>query len=177
VYAHERFLMARTELERTVQPSIIDRLLDTEPRLAGDPQLTREESERRFRAAVRRDVEWLLNTRRTMMPAPDWCPETRESVYEYGLVDTTGIPVGTSAGRKLLLSSIKTTIERFEPRLANANIQLVEGEDGSGPQIRFVVSATLLMDPSPEQVVFDTVLEVGRGEYEVFDAGQSASNA
>lgn len=168
--------MARTELERAVQPSIVDRLLDNEPRLAGDPQLTREESERRFRASVRRDVEWLLNTRRTMVPAPDWCPETRRSVYEYGLVDTTGIAVGTSAGRKLLLSTIQATIERFEPRLANTRVRLVEADGGSAPQLRFVVEATLLMDPSPEQVVFDTVLEVARGEYEVLDSGAAAAS-
>jgi type VI secretion system protein ImpF len=169
--------MARTELERTVQPSVVDRLFDDQPGLAGDPQLTREESERRFRASVRRDVEWLLNTRRTMMPAPDWCPEARQSVYEYGLVDTTGIAVGTAAGRKTLLTTIQNTIERFEPRLTNTVVRLVDAANDTALQIHFVVSATLLMDPSPEQVVFDTVLEVGRGEYEVLDGRAASASA
>jgi len=170
--------MARTELERTVQPSVIDRLSDEQPGLAGDPQLTREESERRFRAAVRRDVEWLLNTRRTMEPAPNWCPETRHSVYEYGLADTTGIAVSTAEGRKTLLATIQSTIERFEPRLTNTVVRLVDGGSGNMPlEVHFIIQATLLMDPSPEQVVFDTVLEVGRGEYEVLDGRTAAASA
>lgn len=163
--------MPRTELERTVQPSIVDRLLDAEPQRAVDPPMRRDESVRAFRAAVQRDVEWLLNTRRTMYPAPDWCPETRHSVYDYGLVDTTGFAVGTFTGRKLLLGSIQSTIQRFEPRLANPVVRFVEGDGGSAPQVRFVVEATLLMDPSPEQVIFDAVLDVARGEYEVHDGG------
>jgi len=37
----------------------------------------------------------------------------------------------------------------------------------STPMVRFQVEAILQMDPSPEHVVFDTVLEVARGEYVV----------
>ena len=83
--------MGRTEIERTVRPTLLDRLTDTQPGLAGDPPVTREESERRYRVGVERDVEVLLNTRRTMVPAPAWCPELRHSVYDFGLLDTTGL--------------------------------------------------------------------------------------
>jgi type VI secretion system protein ImpF len=169
--------MTRTELERAVQPSLIDRLTDNDPTLGGDPPITREESVRRFRRSVQRDIEWLLNTRRTMYPAPDWTPEVRRSVYDFGLPDTTGIPVGTPAGQARLLNALKDTIERFEPRLANLVVRLVDADRASTPQLRFVIEATLLMDPSPEQVVFDTVLEVSREEYDVRDAGGEDTRA
>jgi type VI secretion system protein ImpF len=166
--------MARTELERSVQPSLIDRLTDSEPHFTADPPITREESARRFRQSVQRDVEWLLNTRRTMYPAPDWTPEVRRSVYEFGLPDATGLPVGTPAGSARLLSALRDTLERFEPRLANLNVRLVEADRARAPQLRFVVEATLLMDPSPEQVVFDTVLEIARDQYDVRDSSHAA---
>lgn len=159
--------MGRTELERTVRPSLLDRLTDSEPGLAGDPTITREESERRYRKSVERDVEALLNTRRTMVPAPEWCPELRRSVYDYGLVDTTGIPVGTKAGRDRLLSALQDAIERFEPRLARPRVRLIDAQQVRAPQIRFVVEAVLVMDPGREDVLFDTVLEVASGEYDV----------
>ena len=161
--------MARTEIERTVQPSLIDRLTDLEPGLRDDPPTTREESARRFRLSVERDVEWLLNTRRTMQPAPAGCPELRRSAHEYGLPDTTALPVGTKVGRERLLNALRDTLARFEPRLANPRVRLVESAQVNAPQMRFVVEATLVMDPSPEQVVFDTVLEIARGEYAVID--------
>lgn len=166
--------MARTEIERTVQPSILDRLTDHEPGIAADAAMTREESERAFRRSVERDVEMLLNTRRTMEPAPDGLGEVRRSVYEYGLIDTTGLAVGTKAGRDRLLAQLQDAIERFEPRLGQPRVHLVEADQARAPQLRFVVEATLRMDPSPEQMVFDTVLEVASGEYAVRDPDEPA---
>ena len=43
--------------------------------------------------------------------------------------------------------------------------------------VRFQVEALLRMDPSPEHVVFDTVLEVARGEYAVEGEGAPAAGA
>jgi type VI secretion system protein ImpF len=161
--------MGRTEIERTVRPSLLDRLSDTEPGFAADPPVTREESERRYRLGVERDVEALLNTRRTMVPAPEWCPELRKSVYDYGLIDTTGVPVGTKAGRDRLLSALQDAIERFEPRLAQPRVRLIDAQQLRAPQVRFVLEAVLVMDPGREDVVFDTVLEIASGEYDVRD--------
>lgn len=167
--------MGRTEIERTVRPSLLDRLTDPEPGLAADPPVTREESERRYRRSVERDVEALLNTRRTMYRAPEWCPELRRSVYDYGLLDTTGMPVGTKQGRDRLLTALQDAIERFEPRLAQPRVRLIDAQQVRAPQIRFVLEAALIMDPGREDVVFDTVLEVASGEYDVHDADGPSS--
>jgi type VI secretion system protein ImpF len=167
--------MGRTEIERTVRPSLLDRLSDQQPGIAADPPVTREESERRYRRGVERDVEALLNTRRSMIPAPDWCPELRRSVYDYGLVDTTGMAVGTKAGRDRLLASLQDAIERFEPRLAQPQVRLIDAEQVRAPQVRFVLEAVLVMDPGREDVVFDTVLEIASGEYDVHDADTSVA--
>jgi len=58
--------MAKRELERTVQPSILDRLSDEDPRSSADPRVSYVESLRQFKMGVQRDLEWLLNTRRTL---------------------------------------------------------------------------------------------------------------
>jgi type VI secretion system protein ImpF len=167
--------MGRTEIERTVRPSLLDRLTDSEPGFAADPPITQEESERRYRVAVERDVEALLNTRRTMHAAPDWCPELRRSVYDFGLLDTTGMAVGTKVGRDRLLASLQDAIERFEPRLARPRVRLIEADQVRAPQVRFVVEAVLMMDPGREDVVFDTVLEVASGQYDVRDPDSTSS--
>jgi len=167
--------MGRTEIERTVTPSLLDRLSDHQPGIAADPPVTREESERRYRRGVERDVEALLNTRRSMFPAPEWCPELRRSVYDYGLVDTTGMAVGTKAGRDSLLAALQDAIERFEPRLGQPRVRLIDAQQVRAPQIRFVLEAVLVMDPGREDVVFDTVLEIASGEYDVHDADTSAA--
>lgn len=162
--------MARTELDRAVSPSLFDRLTDLAPREVADHTLSREESAAAFRRSVQRDVEALLNTRRTIVPVPAGCTEVLRSVHEYGLHDTTGIAVGTVEGRRRLTDDVQDSLKRFEPRLMNVRVVLVESSQLKAQQVRFTIEATLRMDPSPEQVVFDTVLEVSRGTYDVSTA-------
>lgn len=163
--------MARTELDRAVLPSLLDRLTDEEPRVSGDVAVSREESVRRFRLAVQRDVEALLNTRRCIVEIGPGDVELRRSVHEFGIADTTGLAVGTAAGRKMLTDDIKDALQRFEPRLMNVTVRLTESSQVRTPQVRFAIEATLRMDPSPEQIVFDTVLEIASGSYAVDDNG------
>ncbi len=161
--------MAKTEIDRAVQPSLLDRLTDTAPREPTDRATTREASARAYRVSVQRDVEWLLNTRRTMVRAGDDYPQLMRSVHQFGLPDTSGFSLSLMAGRELLSNDILDTLRRFEPRLTNIEVRLKDANEGRLPQLRFSIGATLLMDPSPEQVLFDTVLEVATGVYEVDD--------
>jgi type VI secretion system protein ImpF len=168
--------MARTQLERTVLPSLLDRLTDLEPSLAGDAATSHEASVRAFRRSVQRDVETLLNARRSTddaQTAP--FPEVARSVLVFGLPDTSALAISTEDGREQLLAWLEETLALFEPRLADVRVRLVDADQGSAPQVRFTVEALLRMDPSPEQVVFDTVLELATGAYGVTGAGPAAA--
>lgn len=159
--------MAKTEIDRAVRPSLLDRLTDEALREPADRAVTREESARAFKQSVQRDVEWLLNTRRTIVAIDKRHPQVRKSVHEYGIADTTGLAIGTNDAQLKLLADITDTLRRFEPRLANVRVRLITADQVSAPQVHFVIEATLLMDPSAEQVVFDTVLEIASGTYAV----------
>jgi type VI secretion system protein ImpF len=161
--------MPRTELERAVQPSLLDRLTDEQPREPADRATSREASARMFRLSVHRDVEALLNTRRSIVEIGPQHAAVRRSVHEFGLRDTTGIAVGTIEGQKALTDDIADAIRRFEPRLANVRVRLLDTSQVRAPQVRFAIEATLRMDPTPEQIVFDTVLDVASGTYDVRD--------
>ena len=87
-------------------------------------------------------------------------------MYDFGLIDTTSIPVGTKSGRDRLLAALQDAIARFEPRLAQRALAHRCAAASRSP-LRFVVEAVLVMDPGREDVVFDTVLEVASGEYDV----------
>jgi type VI secretion system protein ImpF len=163
--------MAPRESERTVQPSVLDRLTDADPRAGVDPRASFGESMRAFKLAVQRDLEWLLNSRRTAEPAPDVYEEVTRSVFHYGLPDITSVGRESPQERNQLLHSVEAAIELFEPRLTNVTVRLVELEgEQLRRELRFVVDATLLMDPTPEQVVFDTVLHFASGEYVIAGA-------
>jgi type VI secretion system protein ImpF len=159
--------MARTELDRAVLGSLFDRLTDEDPQSGVNLPLSREESTRRFRRSVQRDLEQLLNTRRTMVPVDARFGEVLESVHEFGVPDTTGLPIATAEGREQLTSELRDAINRFEPRLVNVVVRITESDQVNSPQVRFAVEATLRMDPTPEQILFDTVLEVSSSTFAV----------
>ena len=70
-------------------------------------------------------------------------------------------------GPQLLIEQVRDTLQRFEPRLDNVIVKLVDADEKQRLQVRFSIQATLRMDPTPEQIVFDTVLEIASGSYDV----------
>ena len=84
--------MAKRELERTVQPSVLDRLTDVDPRRPADAPMSYAESLRSFKAAVQRDLEWLLNTRRAAAGSEvEEFEELRKSLYQFGMPDISSM--------------------------------------------------------------------------------------
>lgn len=155
--------------ERAVRPSILDRLIDTEPRIAADSTVTWAESVRRHKAALLRDVEWLLNTRR-VVEAPPRCPEVRRSLYHFGIPDLSSASADSTQTPEKLQLHVEEALRLFEPRLTGVKVTVAEPSATHRRDIRFVVDALLKMDPEPERVVFDTVLETASGEFLVRDS-------
>jgi type VI secretion system protein ImpF len=159
--------MAKPELERPVAPPVLDRLLDDERGVAGERGLTRAESVRATMDAVRRDLELLLNTRRVGTPAPAELPEVAQSVYYYGMPDITSMSRDSPDTRLKLARQVEEAIAAFEPRLEAVKVSVVPNDQLKFGELRFTIEAVLRLDPSPERVTFDTVLEAGRGEVSV----------
>jgi type VI secretion system protein ImpF len=159
--------MAKHEIERTVQPSVLDRLTDEDPRTRTDQRISYGESLQNFKRSVQRDLEWLLNSRRTPDPAPESFTELCASLFHYGIVDVTSLS-DSGDSRDRLLKQMEEALAIFEPRLANVRISVVEQErESHRRELHFVVEGTLRLDPTPEQVAFDTVLHFSTGEIDV----------
>lgn len=155
------------ETERGVQLSVIDRLIDRDPTLREEAPLTRAQSLRIHREAVRRDLEWLLNSHRSIIPVPEAYRELERSLFAYGLPDINSIRLESQADQQRLVRAIQLAIELFEPRLTRVRVNPLTPIRKSVLTIRFQIEAQLRADPVPEQISFDTVLEVARGSYEV----------
>ena len=153
------------EKNLNAQASILDRLLDHDPRAASEPVRDRL-SVRQIKAAVIRDLENLLNTRRQILvPSPEY-HEVHSSLYMYGLQDFTMKNPGSPMVKQKLRQVIERTIARFEPRLKNVNV-LIEASGQNARDLRFRITAMLVMDPITEPVIFDTYFDVSRGEYKI----------
>jgi type VI secretion system protein ImpF len=159
--------MARRESEETVTQSVIERLINLEPGARTDPPQTRAQSVRQLKAALRRDLEWLLNTRQIPGGIPEAFPGLEGSLYGYGLPDVSSLNANSSRDRNRLLRMLENTVSAFEPRLSGVRVSVVDSGSNSGRQLRFQIEGLLLMDPAPELISFDTVLQLSSGEYQI----------
>ena len=163
--------MARISTDAAVSLSIIDRLIDYEPRNSSEVPLTRAQSFRILKDAMRRDLEWLLNTRRVAVPPDEALREVNKSVFLYGLPDFTGYRMAAPADQVKLLRYIQLAVKNFEPRLTNIKVVPLESNEVGTRTLRLRIEGMLLVDPAPEHVSFDTVLQLTSGSYEVRNAG------
>jgi type VI secretion system protein ImpF len=161
--------MARGEADSVVTLSILDRLMDNEPANRNEAPLSRSQSVRQLKMSLRRDLEWLLNTRRIALDIADEYPELDRSVYNFDLPDFTAMSFSSPKDRSRLLRSLESSIRNYEPRLTAVKVSPVEttGEGSSKKLLRFQIEGLLKMDPAPEQISFDTVLQLTTGEYQV----------
>ena len=155
--------MARGLGETTITISALDRLIDLEPDNRMENPLSRAQSVRLLKSAVRRDLEWLLNSRRIAELPDEGLKELNKSVYMYGLPDLSALTMASMADRNKLVRQVVGAINMFEPRLTNVRLVLVETPDAGKKDVRLRIDAMLRMDPGPEPISFDTVIELKSG--------------
>jgi type VI secretion system protein ImpF len=158
--------MAKFKLESPVTLSVLDRLIDTAPKESTEPAMSRAQILRQLRSALRRDLEWLLNTRRNATEDLEDFKEVGRSVFAYGLPDITSLGLRSTRDQAKLRRALEATISTFEPRISGTRI-MMEVIPSTSRGIRFHIQGQLRLQPSPEPITFDTVLELPSGQYEV----------
>jgi type VI secretion system protein ImpF len=158
--------MPRTDHEIRITPSILDRLLDNDPQSTREAPRSQAQSLAELKRSVKRDLEWLLNTRHNGIEIPESLEELNESVAVYGLPDLTSLSVKNPDEQNRLAKAVETALRVFEPRFINVRVHL-EPVQNTDRQLRFRIEAHLDIEPVPEPVSFDTVLQVGSGEFAI----------
>lgn len=146
--------------------SILDRLIDLDPQAKRESPKSRSTTLREMKAAVRRDLEWLLNSRSMIDPEDLSLDEAKNSVAVYGLPDITGMAAENPDEQNRLSSALEHAIRIFEPRFLNPKITM-EPPTATQRSLKFRIEAQLDVDPAPEPVVFDTVLQLGSADFAV----------
>ncbi len=159
--------MPRWEPEHTVTQSVLERLIDREPKEQQEMAPTRAQSVRQLKSSLRRDLDWLLNTRRTPEEAGSEYQELERSVFNYGLPDLTSLSWQSERDRQRLGRLIEVALAIFEPRLRRVRVVPVGELSGTQFVVRFQIEGMLQMSPAPEHISFDTVLQLASGEYQV----------
>jgi type VI secretion system protein ImpF len=149
-----------------IQASILDRLIDYEPGLSGEPVQKRFATLNQVRESLTRDLEHLLNTRRCIHPVPELDKQVRASVFSYGVRDFVSQNPRSPSALQQIGREIERVLALFEPRLKNATVRF-ETRGGNERVFRFRITALLSVDPVAAPVTFDTCFDINSGAYSI----------
>lgn len=158
--------MAGNLSETRIVAGLLDRLLDDEPEVSTEPPWREGQVIRELKKSLRRDLEELLNARRSLDTLPDGLEELPSSLLNYGLPDLQSVEVREQHDIQRMCSLIAETIRRFEPRLQQVSVSPVvetSRERALDRRFRFSIEAVLVAEPLREDVRFRSAVETGSG--------------
>jgi type VI secretion system protein ImpF len=158
--------MPRANNEIRIAPSILDQLIDEDPKVSREPPPAQIKSLESLKQSVRRDLEWLLNTRQSIHRIPEDFEEVSRSIAAYGLPDFTAVSVKSAAEQDRIRRALLSAIRLFEPRLEDVTISLDLTQERNC-MLRFRIAAVLHVEPVSEPVTFDTLLDLQTGQYDI----------
>ena len=153
--------MARNKSDVLITQSLLDRLTD----LDQWPE-TRSASISMYRESLKRDVEWLLNTRQPVIPELEDYPATAASVFNFGLPDIHSFDGSKGKEQNALTVALEKCIRIFEPRISQPRVFLTR-TDILSRSLKFHIEGQIVYENMNEEIKFDTTLELISGEYEV----------
>ncbi len=133
--------------------------MDNDPGKSLEIDIDQHQKLKQLRQSVRRDLENLLNTRFRMIEPDKSFLEIKKSILNYGLPDLATVNISDKIKRKEFIQHLESILIEFEPRFKSIKISYLENSDALDRTLRFRRDAVLYADPSPEVVVFDSILE------------------
>jgi len=152
--------VARSDAPEILRPSVVERLT---ARKGERPESSWYDGidVRELKAAVARDLEWLLNTRVWLPPDAAelrGLDEARSSILTYGIPDLSVFSWASPQDCQTIASIVEKTIRTFEPRLLprTVRVEILPGEDVADFLVRLRIQGVLHVEPINEHVTFDS---------------------
>lgn len=156
-----------------LQPALLDRLTDFAPHSQVEAEDARMMTKAQIRAAVLRDLSWLLNSVQPMGSLGETHPQVAASVLNFGLPPMSG-QLASKVDVSLLERIIKNAIVRFEPRVMSESLE-VKALDASTVLdthnvIEFEIRGFMWAQPVPLELLLRTQIDLEAGQVVVRDA-------
>jgi type VI secretion system protein ImpF len=165
--------MADLTPQERLQPSLLDRLTDLDRNNTSEPRERRVLSLQRLKAAVLRDLAWLLNTGHyETLENLDAFPHVRNSVLNYGLPDLSGQSIAGMDSAQLE-KVVHDAIVRFEPRIDGRTLKVsvvVDADRMNRNAMTFKIDASLWAQPTPLALFLRTELDMESGDVKVIES-------
>lgn len=145
--------------DRQVVRSVLDRLLDDAPYSPADPPSSYVTQVREMREAIRRDLEMLLNTRRSIKSPPLALRELQNSLCTFGVDGAVAANLMTDEAKLGLARSIERSIARFETRLSDVRVTILKNRSVTARALRMRIEASFRLHEGMPPISFESVID------------------
>ena len=162
--------MAELTQKERLQPSLLDRLTDTEPDKKQESRDKRVLSLSKLRQGVVRDLAWLFNSGN--LEATDDLsdyPFVARSVVNFGLPDLAGKAV-SGIDVKAVEKMLKQIIQDFEPRILSNTLRItVSSQEAAmcANALTFDIEGEMWAQPTPQRMFLRTEIDLESGAFAV----------
>ena len=165
--------MAELTPQERLQPSLLDRLTDKARDSRSESRDHRVLSMQKLRAAVLRDLAWLMNTGHLETTDDlEPYPEVGKSVLNYGIPDISGLNIA-GADTASVEKAVRDAIVKFEPRISANSVHVSVAKDDKQMNrnaMVFNIEGQLWAEPTPMALYLKTELDLETGSVSVKDA-------
>lgn len=160
--------MTRIKSNDWLLPSVLDRLIDTEPDNTRELPRNRVQLLWELKQSVKRDLESLLNTRVPFVAIPPKSRHLDRSLLNYGMPDLSSTTLDSSVQLEAMRRRVEQVIRDFEPRFQSVRVSFSEDSNRIfSRQIRFIIDGVLHAEPAPEAVRYDSVLLTALNQFQI----------
>lgn len=165
--------MATSDLRERLQPALLDRLTDENPKASQDADVRRGMTKAQLRSAVLRDLSWLLNAVQPLLShEAEACPLAARSVLNFGMPPLAG-QLASKIDMPGLTQALREVILHFEPRILEHSLEVKPVEDqfflDAHNVIEFEIRGLLWAQPVPLELLLRTQLDLEAGQVLVRD--------
>lgn len=145
--------------QRSLSRSVLDRLLDDAPDMEADPLVSLSDQVREMREVIRRDLEALLNTRRSPSGPPGALKELNDALVSYGMDGVLSANLVTDASKDKLAQSIERRISMFETRLSDVRVTILKNRMEGERALRMRIQATFRLHEGMPPISFESKID------------------
>lgn len=181
--------MVTSSAQDFLQPALLDRLTDDNRASKTEPREERSMNKARLRAAVLRDLAWLLNATQLTGDLRDmgdgvwrsesvpWekYPAAHRSVINYGLPALSG-QTASSIDERDLEAAVRQAILDHEPRIIAETLRVEAATTAPLLErhnlLSFRITGKIWAQPMPLELMLQTDIDVESGQVRVRDLGR-----
>lgn len=162
--------MAELTNRERLQPSLLDRLADDDPKNPRESRESRVLSVERLRMCVLRDLKWLLNSENmnSSFDLEDY-PEVAKSVVNFGRPALSG-KSSSSVTLNEIRDQFRQAIMTFEPRILPETLRIIPYDNEAQPhRLSFRIEGQLWAQPLPLNLFLRTELDLETGNLGLYE--------